>query len=102
MSTIAVLTSAESGANSLIDINNNFSSLNVGKLEITNFIYNEVPSGAINGTNKSFTLANTPVTGSVRVWVDGIRFNASDFTVSSTTLTLTVAPQTELVVDYNK
>lgn len=35
MSTIATLTSNETGANSLIDVNNNFSNLNTDKLEAT-------------------------------------------------------------------
>lgn len=39
MSTIAVLTPSETGANSLIDINNNFANLNANKAEKPNTVY---------------------------------------------------------------
>ena len=44
MSTIAVLTSNESGASSLTDINANFSALNVGKAEINSQAFTGTPS----------------------------------------------------------
>ena len=33
------------------------------------FVNAEIPSGAINGTNPTFTLANTPISGSVQIFV---------------------------------
>ena len=65
-------------------------------------IYNEIPTGTINAINTIFTLANVPKTGSVMVYLDGIRLNGTGFTISGRTLTMTVAPVTELVVDYAK
>lgn len=65
-------------------------------------IYNEVPTGTINGSNTVFTLANIPKTRSIMVYVDGIRLNAAGWSVSGRTLTLNVAPTSELVVDYAK
>lgn len=51
MSLITTLTSGESGANSLIDINANFSALNTGKAEVSGQVF----TGAISATNFSGT-----------------------------------------------
>ena len=39
----------------------------------TNFADSETPSGTVNGINDTFTLANTPTAGTVRVYVEGER-----------------------------
>lgn len=65
-------------------------------------VFNEVPTGTINGSNTVFTLASVPKSGSVMVYVDGIRLNATGWSVSSRTLTINIAPTSELVVDYAK
>lgn len=65
----------------------------------------EVPSGAINGSNVTFTLANAPISGTVKVFLNGIRQKlTTHFTVSGTTLTLAAAPVAgdTLVVEYLK
>jgi hypothetical protein len=74
-----------------------------------NFVSSEAPSGTIDGTNATFTLANTPVAGSVRVYVNGVRMNAgagNDYTISTATITFLsgAIPQTGDVVlaDYMK
>lgn len=74
-----------------------------------NFVTGEAPTGTIDGTNATFTLANTPVSGTVRVFVNGVRMNSgtgNDYTISGTTITfLTGAiPQTGDVIlcDYQK
>jgi hypothetical protein len=59
----------------------------------------EVPSGAINGTNTIFTLGGS-VSGTVKVFVDGVRLNPTDFSVSGRTLTVNIAPTTTIQVDY--
>lgn len=67
------------------------------------FADGEVPSGAINGSNVTFTLANTPTAGSVKVYLNGIRLKAtSDYTISGATITMTYAPDTgsTLLADY--
>ena len=66
----------------------------------SSLISNEVPTGAINGTNKTFTLANPPKIDSVMVYQDGVRLNLTGYTLSGQTLTLNTAPVTELVIDY--
>jgi hypothetical protein len=58
----------------------------------------EVPSGTVNGTNTTFTLANTPSpSASVQLYLNGLRMDQGvDYTVSGTTVTFTSAstPQT--------
>lgn len=68
----------------------------------SNFVTSEVPSGTINGSNTSFTLANTPVTGTIRLFRNGVRTTA--FTASGSTITMSAAPLTgdTLLVDYQK
>lgn len=70
-------------------------------------VYEEIPTGSINGSNLVFTIANTPVTGKLRVFVNGIRQRSgsgNDYTISGTTLTFETgnAPQSgdSLIVDY--
>jgi len=65
-------------------------------------IDNEVPTGTINGSNTTFTLVNTPKSGTVKVWIDGVRFGPASYSISGTTLTVDVAPVTTIVVDYQK
>lgn len=69
------------------------------------FVDNEVPSGTINGTNTDFTLASTPVSGSVHVYLNGIRQTpgvGNDYTISGTTITFAAAPVSgdALLCDY--
>jgi hypothetical protein len=71
----------------------------------TPFVYNEVPSGTQNGSNTNFTLANTPIAGTVMAHKNGLRLKpTTDFTVSGTTITYVVAPAAPdvLLVDYQK
>lgn len=72
-------------------------------LTSTNKVTREIPSGTINGSNVTFTLANTPTAGTEHVFVNGVLMNAgagNDYTISSATITfLTGAvPQTGDVV----
>lgn len=56
--------------------------------EAAHWAIQEVPAGTQNGTNKSFTLANTP-TGAVRVTYNGIEYqNTVDYSYTGTALTL--------------
>lgn len=71
------------------------------------FVENEVPSGTINGTNDTFTLANTPNSGTLALYANGLRLKSgsgNDYTISGDTITfLTGAiPQTGdvLLADY--
>lgn len=58
-----------------------------------NFIDNETPAGTINGSNVTFTLANTPESGSVKVFLNGMRQTLTeDYTISGATITFVSAP----------
>lgn len=55
-----------------------------------NYIVREVPSGTKNGSNTDFTLANTPVSGTEMVFLNGMLMNAgagNDYTISGNTIT---------------
>lgn len=62
------------------------------------FAHNETPSGSINGSNKTFTLAGNPnPDASLELRLNGLvlRSGASnDFTLSGSTITMVLAPQT--------
>lgn len=67
------------------------------KLDGSWFIANETPTGAINGSNVTFTLANTPFTGTVQVYLNGILQDpgaGNDYTISAGTITMLSAPLT--------
>ncbi len=48
-----------------------FTQVNATGLSSSNFVDKEIPSGAINGSNTSYSLANTPVSGSEHVYLNG-------------------------------
>lgn len=69
------------------------------------FVHEEVPTGAINGSNTAFTLENTPIAGSVKVYLNGLREKlTTNFTVSGSTITMLTPPSTGdiMVVEYLK
>lgn len=74
-------------------------------LQSTNFVFNEVPTGSINGVNTGFTTANTPTAGTVQVFLNGLlQRPTTDYSVSGATITMTSAPETgdALYVHYLK
>ncbi len=67
-------------------------------------ITGETPTGSIDGTNTTFTLANTPTATSLKLYLNGQRLTlAEDYTLSGDTITMFTAPELEdmLRVDYN-
>ena len=70
----------------------------------TFFVEDETPTGTIDGSNTSFTLAGTPApTNSLEVRVNGMVMTLTeDYTLSGDTLTLGTAPPTGSIlrVDY--
>ena len=57
------------------------------------FKHDETPTGAVNGSNTSFTLANSPIAGTLIVYEGGIRkLLTIDFTLSGSIITMTYAP----------
>ena len=78
----------------------------VGEVSYSNFVFNEVPSGTINGTNVTFTLAHTPQAGTA-LHLNGLRQTpgaTNDFTISGATITFNAAPIVgdEILADYLK
>ena len=66
-------------------------------------VHDETPTGAVNGVNTSYTLANSPTAGTLVVYEGGVRkLLTTDFTLSGSTITMTYAPPdgSALRVDY--
>lgn len=66
----------------------------------TSFIYDETPSGTVNGSNTAFTLAHTPVSGTLMLYRDGqlLKGGGADYTISGTDITFVTAPATSSVL----
>jgi len=58
-----------------------------------NYMVRETPSGTINGSNTTFTLAFTPVSGTEQVFVNGVLQNAggNDYSITGNTITFVAA-----------
>lgn len=62
------------------------------------FWVDEAPSGSVNGSNVTFTLANTPLENgstepSVDLYLNGLyQTPGVDYTISGVTITMTIAP----------
>jgi hypothetical protein len=72
-----------------------------------NFVVRETPTGLINGSNTTYTLANTPIVGTEQVYLNGILQEpgaGNDYTISGLTITYLTAPLTgdRLRVTYYK
>jgi hypothetical protein len=73
----------------------------------TSFVVRETPSGTINGVNTTFTLANTPLSNTEQLFLNGILLEpgaGNDYTISTNTITMLTVPQTgdRLRVNYYK
>jgi hypothetical protein len=80
---------------------------NPSVLSGSNIVTRESPSGLINGSNTTYTLANTPSVGTEEVFLNGILLDpgaGNDYTISGATITMLVTPQTndKLRVSYRK
>ena len=72
---------------------------------LVTYPYTDVVGEAVSGSGTTYTLANTPVTGSVHLFLNGVRQNAgagNDYTISGATITFGTAPLSGDVVlaDY--
>lgn len=57
------------------------------------FADNETPGGTIDGSNAAFTLAHTPKTGSLRLFLNGQFLTLGvDYTLSTVTITFSTPP----------
>lgn len=66
-------------------------------------VINETPAGTIDSINAVFTLAETPVTGTVAVYLNGARqAETADYTISGSIITFLTAPAagSVLLADY--
>lgn len=78
-----------------------------GTMSVSNFVTEEIPTGAINGSNTNYSLAYTPTVGTVRVFLNGVRQRSgagNDYTISTSIITFTTAPIAGdvILVDYMK
>lgn len=63
----------------------------------SDFIVRETPTGTVNGSNTTFTLANTPLVGTEAVYLNGVLQEpgaGNDYTISGATITYLTAPAT--------
>jgi hypothetical protein len=62
----------------------------------SDLVTRETPSGTINGSTTSFTLANTPISGTEMVYQNGLLQDAGgqDYSISTNTITFVTAPVT--------
>lgn len=83
-----------------IKLNGASLTLGASGLSVTNpasFATRETPSGAVNGSNVTFVLANTPTAGSESAFLNGILQEpgaGNDYTISGGTITYLTAPVT--------
>lgn len=68
-------------------------------------IVDEEPAGDIDGSNGTFTLANTPLEGTLKLYSDGLRVPTGAYTTAVTagvfTITMTASkPTVSLAADY--
>jgi hypothetical protein len=76
-------------------------------LGLSNRVTRETPTGSINGSNTTFTLANTPSANTEELFLNGILLEpgaGNDYTISGATITMLSAPLTgdRLKVSYFK
>jgi hypothetical protein len=72
-----------------------------------NFVVRETPTGLVNSSNVTYTLANTPIAGTEVVFLNGILQEpgaGNDYTIATNTITYLTAPVTgdRLRVNYYK
>ena len=63
----------------------------------TNDVFNEIPTGTVNGANDTFTLANTPTAAGILLFRSGLCMTpggGNDYTLSGNTITFTTPPET--------
>lgn len=65
-------------------------------LSNSNFVDKETPSGTMNGSNVTFTLAYTPILGSEHLYLNGVLQDdgGNDYSISGNTITYVTAPLT--------
>jgi len=67
----------------------------VTKTAVTNRAVREIPTGAVDGVNKTFTLANTPIIGTEEVYLCGVLLvpgASKDYTIAGSNIVLNYIP----------
>lgn len=73
--------------------------LNMSTILTNHFACRETPSGTVNGSNVTFTLAHTPISGTEMVFLNGQCMNPTgDYSISTATITFVTAPETGDIV----
>lgn len=81
-----------------------FNSTASGTLSTSNFVTRENPSGTVNSSNVTFTLAFTPVSGTENIYLNGLLQQVgggNDYTISGGTITFVTAPTTGDLIEVN-
>jgi hypothetical protein len=76
-------------------------------LTLSNYVPPTAVTGTLDGTNTTFTLAFTPVSGAVKLFLNGLLQESgagNDYTISGLTITMLAAPIStdKLVAEYWK
>ena len=105
ISTIWFCTNAQGGTLGTTPVT--FQQINAAGLIASNFVDKEAPSGAYNGSNTTYSLANTPVSGSEHVYLNGGLQESgagNDYTVTGATITMLTAPlaSDKIRISYRK
>jgi hypothetical protein len=61
------------------------------------FVVRETPTGTINGVNTAFTLANTPLSNTEQIFLNGLLLEpgaGNDYTIAGTAITMLIVPAT--------
>lgn len=79
--------------------------IDVDMISPSDIISSEVPAGLVDDLNVTYTLANTPLVGTVRLYLNGLRQEAGDgkdYTITGTAITMAAAPATGdiILADY--
>jgi hypothetical protein len=64
------------------------------------YFMDEVPSGAIDGTNTVYALSHVPFANSLSVFINGIRVDLNDYTLSGGQITFNLPPNRKVHVTY--
>jgi len=79
---------------------------NVNGVAASYQVYNEIPSGLVNGANLAFTTLYTPVSGTSRLYRAGMRQTPAgvDYTITGNAISFITAPSSgdNILIDYER